>query len=126
MQPQSLEPKKLLLNLWVIWIALLVGTFLQFHFLGGGAPRKPDEFPWFIPLLPLAVSVVVRWRLLPRMKNPVQILPLFVIGIAMAESTMFLGLYLTPSYKMECFIAAVLGIFQFIPLFARRLLFPNE
>ena len=45
---------------------------------------------------------------------------MFVAGIAFAEASCFLGLFIFPAHQKELFILSALGILQFIPFFARR------
>jgi len=66
------------------------------------------------------MSGAVRWSVLPMLKDAQKALPVFVVGIALAEMSCFLGLFIFPSHQMPLFIASVLGIFQFIPLFVGR------
>lgn len=70
--------------------------------------------------MPVVLSVVVRWLVLPRAVIPQLALPLFIVGIALAEATCFFGLFIFPEHKQALVLTSALGIFQFIPLFARR------
>ena len=64
--------------------------------------------------------LIIRWVVLPRIGNAQAALALFMFGLAIAEATCFLGLFIFPAHKQELFALSVLGIVQFVPHFARR------
>jgi hypothetical protein len=108
---------------WVLWAALLSGIFIFYFVLGGtaGAPNSATSpVVWLAGVVPVMISVLIRWLILPRTHTAQAAVLYFVVGIVMAEATCFLGLFLFPAHKLELFILSVLGIFQFIPFFARR------
>jgi hypothetical protein len=49
-----------------------------------------------------------------------------IVGIGLAESVTFLGLFLFPSHRLDLFVLSALSIFQFIPTYARRLLASSD
>jgi hypothetical protein len=109
---------------WMVWSAFQVGVLVYPHFLAVGT-RQPqagaaDSLPWLICLVPLTISTLLRWTILPRIQNPQVAVQLFIVGIAMSESVCFLGLYRFPVYQKVLFMWSVLGIFQFMPYFATR------
>jgi hypothetical protein len=115
---------------WLIWAAFQIGIFIIYFFLGR-TDVKPQSFAthfsaWLAGFAPVALSVIVRWLILPRTNNAQIGFSLFIIGIALAEMTCFLGLFVFPTQKQELFILSALGIFQFIPLFARRYITHDE
>ena len=109
---------------WVLWAAFQSGVFVVYHCLGGtGAGLRPasaDSLLWVVGLGPVGVSTLIRWLLLARAANAQVAFPLFVLGIALAEASCFLGLFLFPAHRQELFLLSALGIFQFVPVFARR------
>jgi len=121
------QPPKNGIVWWVLWAAFMVGIFQVYYFLGiRGAGAKdmpltaPGPFLALLGLIPVAISVLIRWIVLPRVPTAEAGLVFFVIGIAMAEASCFIGLFLFPAYKEVFFAFSVLGIVQFIPFFARR------
>ena len=50
--------------------------------------------------------------------------PMFVIGLALAEGCGLLGIFLGGPYRDDVFLLGVLGLVQFTPWFAHRLLDP--
>ena len=117
------QDKQQLIVWWIMWAAFQAGIFMIYHFIGGprSSVAQPDSSPtWLAGLVPVGVSSIIRWQVLPRVPNAQAALPLFIVGIAMAEATCFLGLFLFPPHQRELFLFSALGIFQFIPFFARR------
>ncbi len=109
---------------WAIWFALISGV-LVIHF----AIASPEwetisrgiESPlWLLALLPLAVSALVRWLLLPRFTTAHSALPVFIIGMALAESVAIAGIFVFSGHRAELVVLGLLGIAQFMPLFANR------
>ena len=124
------ESKQQLTVWWVLWAAFQAGIFVIYHFLGGSAAQPPSPSPdsplWLAGLAPFVISTIIRWVVLPRARSAQVALPLFIVGIAMAEAVCFLGLFIFPAHRQELFALSVLGIFQFIPYFARRYFVPSD
>lgn len=115
------ETKSPLAAWWGIWACLLIGVFLINHFVGyqNGRIPAPTKSPlWMVGFVPVAVSAIIRWAVLPRMDSPMAALPVFVIGLAMAEMACFLGIFVFPAHQQELFAVSVAGLIQFIPFFA--------
>ena len=95
----------------------------MYHFLGpkdAGPWREANNLPWFLAAVPVLISGILRWVVLPRITDAIKAFPIFVIGIAMAEATLFLGIFMFRSHHRDLLILSALGILQFIPFFARR------
>ncbi len=109
---------------WIIWAGILAGLVMIYYFLGRGP--KPASAPGqalsgLIGLGPLFLSVITRWLVLPRFRDPNRALPVFIAGLAMAEACGILGIFLGGPYRDDLFLLGVLGVLQFTPMFARRL-----
>ena len=115
---------------WVLWAAFQIDIFVLYYFLsisGGRTETQAMDSPvWLAGFAPFALSTIVRWLILPRVRNAKIALPLFIIGIAMAEATCFLGIFIFPVHKQELFIWSVVGVFQFIPYFVSRYFKPDD
>lgn len=124
------ESKQQWIVWWVLWAAILTGMFVIYHFLGGTAApsRSPslDSLSWLAGLAPFVISSIIRWVVLPRIRNAQAALVLFIFGLAMSEATCFLGLFIFPAHKQALFALSVLGILQFVPSFARRFFEPDD
>ncbi len=112
----------------VIWFAILGGLVMIQLFLGQSKPGQPAEpnesLTGLVGLAPLMVSIVVRWLVLPRFTVPQQALPVFILGLTMAEICGFLGVFLGGPYRDHLFILGLLGIVQFAPFLMPRLFQP--
>lgn len=127
--PNASAPQPAQLVLWVLWFAFLQGIVMFRIFLVQPLPPgtlpPPDVFPWALSLVPVMVSVLIRWLWLPRAQHGTQALTIMILGIALAEATTFFAIFLTPS-KLNLLVAAsFLGAFQFAPIWARRFYAPQ-
>jgi hypothetical protein len=109
---------------WVIWGAILNGLIVIYFFLGRGPVKPAEEGELWLSLsglIPLFVSIIIRWLVLPRYTEVTRALPLFVVGLALAEACGILGIFLGGPYRDDLFVLGVLGIMQFMPLFAGKI-----
>ena len=115
---------------WILWVAFQTGIVILYGVLGSNAlpvpAPSPESLIWLAGLAPFFISTNIRWVVLPRAQSAQTALPLFILGMALAEATCFLGLFLFQAHKQELFALSVLGIFQFIPAFARRYFAPDD
>lgn len=109
-----------LLIWWIIWFAITAGLVaisvtieVRPTPLGSGALQ-------YLPIAPLAAATLVRWLVLPRFTRRAKAFPIFVLGVALAEGSGLLGLFLVPESRNEYLLLALLGLAQFVPVFARR------
>ena len=109
---------------WVLWFMFLNGVFIYRLMLvpdlpPGQAP-PPDSVPWGALLLPVLASAVLRWQMLPRLQEKSRGLVCLVVGVALAEATCLLAIFLARSHLNLLFGASVLGVFQWAPTYADR------
>ena len=120
-EPATAIGRQRLLVLWVLWFAFLQGIPFYWYFLSrplSGKPLPPDAIPWLVGLFPVLLSGIIRWQVLPRMKTYTHALTVMILGIAFAEVTCFLGIFLAPSHRDPLILASALGIAQFAPFWA--------
>jgi hypothetical protein len=113
---------------WIVWTAILAGLVVIYLFLGRGpvkAAETGDMLVNLLGLVPLFVSIVIRWLVLPRYDDLTRAFPVFIVGLALAESCGVLGIFIGGPFRDDLFVLGVLGVAQFVPLFARRLLEPK-
>lgn len=115
---------------WVLWGAMLfslgaVWAIASFARLPA-APPGTHPLVHLVGFVPLFVSVVIRWLVLPRYRSLGAALPLFVVGLALAEACGLLGLFLGGPYRDDLALLGMFGLGQFAPLFARRLAEPRS
>jgi hypothetical protein len=125
----SPQPTQPLVVWWAMWAAFQIGIAFIYFKLGkssGAPPPVHEPAFWQLGFFPVLISGAIRWSLLPRFRNSIQALPVFILGLALAEVSCFLGIFIFPSHKLLLFIGSVIGIFQFIPLYAGRFYRPEE
>ncbi|MCC5789166.1 MAG: hypothetical protein JJT75_06000 [Opitutales bacterium] len=110
--------------LWVIWFAFLSGLPFFVVFLGPDPDRAVENvlpFPALLAVIPpFLASVIVRWLVLPKVakQGPEAQLVILVVGMALAESLVFFGIFLFPADSLLFIVFAVIGMAQFVPLWA--------
>ena len=123
----SPQTKALRLVYWIIWASILCGLVLIYLFLGQPALKPApasDLLKNLAGVVPLFVSIVIRWLVLPRYHDLARALPVFVVGLALAEACGILGIFLGGPYQDDLFVLGVLGVTQYVPLFIAKLLRP--
>ena len=114
---------------WAVWFFLLVDLMGIYAALGRGPlpPPTPGANPFanLIGLVPLFISIVVRWLVLPRAADPNRAFVLFVVGLALANGCGILGIFLGGPYRDSLFVLGALGVTQYVPLYARKLFEPK-
>lgn len=72
----------------------------------------------YLGLVPLAISTLIRWFLLPKAKHSGALLVYMLIGLATAEACGILGLLLQAP---ALYILGAAGLAQYIPLYASKM-----
>ena len=128
--PDAERNRAKLLVWWIVWGAILVGLTMIYFLLGRG-PQGPKELPpekmltGLIGLVPMVVSVVVRWLVLPRITEMGRALVIFIIGLGLAEACGILGIFFGGPYRDDLFVLGLFGIVQFMPIFAKNYIEPK-
>ena len=105
--------------LWILWFAITSGLVMIYTMIPANGPGSKQL--QFLPILPLAISGFIRWVLLPKATTIAGAMPIFIIGLAMAEGCGLLGIFLTPQLKQTYLVLALMGLMQFAPFWASRL-----
>ena len=125
--PQRIRTQ--LLAWWIVWAAILTGLLLIGVAFGRGpqAPLPPGANPLanLVGFVPLFVSIIIRWLVLPRATDPRPAFVLFVLGVVLAEACGLLGIFLGGPYRQDLFLLGVLGVTQYVPFYAKRLFDPK-
>lgn len=109
---------------WILWGTILCGLVMIYFFLG----RRPSTQPAgtsaaavidYVAIGPLVLSSVIRWLWFPRIMKMQQAFPIFIAGLALAESTGIMGIFLSKEALIFTLLGA-LGIVQWMPLFAGK------
>lgn len=121
--------KARLLVWWACWAASLGGVILIYFVIVGDKPLPPvsreNPLQGLAGFVPLFLSVVIRWLVLPRATDPNRALVLFIVGLALAEACGFLGIFVGGPYRDSLFVLGVLGVVQYVPFYARKLFDPK-
>lgn len=127
--PDAPRIKAQILIWWIIWASILAGLVVIYFALGRGKPAavEPGAHPLMglVGLVPLFISIVIRWLVLPRFRDLVRATPMFIVGLALAESCGLLGIFLGGAYRDDVFLLGVFGLVQYVPIFARRIAEPR-
>jgi hypothetical protein len=114
-----MNPQKL--PLWILWFGFLSSVFFLNAFLGGG--EKSDSIAGIVAVVllvgPISASTLIRWIIIPKMRDAQAVIPFFVIGMALAESLVMFGCFLVPSKQSIFAVVAALGVIQYIPIFIK-------
>lgn len=106
-----------------------MGLIIIQFVVGGGFPTGENEeaVPSSLLLAALAgvsISVVVRWLILPKVTKMESLLPVMIVGLALAESSGILGIFLIgpkfPETQQLVLLLSLAGIIQFIPLYLSK------
>ncbi|MEA3208021.1 MAG: hypothetical protein QOE70_1078 [Chthoniobacter sp.] len=121
MEPKP-SPQQERLVWWILWASFQIGIVFIYVFIGktGSSTAANEPTFWPVGLFPVLISGVIRWSFLPTLKEGAKALPFFILGIALAEASCFLGIFIFPSHQTHLFVASALGIFQFIPFYFDR------
>lgn len=114
---------QLLMVPWVLWGSFMVGVVMMYHFLGTKKPPAPDDSrQWMLALVPLLISLIIRWSVVPRVTAVTSALPAMIAGVAFAEVVLFLGIFLFPQHQFELLLAALFGVAQHAPIYMAKLI----
>jgi len=111
------NPKKLVL--WCIWLGFLGALICYGIFLRKENPAEMEIDGMVLAgfLIPLLVSLAVRFFVLPKHRDPQQVMTYFLVGIGSAEILAFIGLFVFPYFQDSGIVLAFLAILAFCPSF---------
>lgn len=103
----------------IIWAAMQVMPIMYYFMLNTppaeDAPPADNTLGWIMIGGSLVVATFVRWFVLPKASNQQAQLVNLIIGVALAEATMFYALFLMEGVAEVGLIVSMLGIAQFCP-----------
>jgi len=116
------------LVMWIIWFAQLQAAFVFQWFLAGGFSKGENVaepmalWLWLVCLIPLVVAAGVRWLVIPKIVQPVQQLVAMIVGLALSEASVLMGIFLVapdyPQNQIGLLMVAVVSLIQFAPSYA--------
>jgi hypothetical protein len=105
---------------WALWSAI-AGGLLAIHAIIPVVAAEPTPSPLkHLPMIPLLASSALRWIVLPRITEGFRALPLFIVGLVLAEGGSLLGLFLVPDLRQTYLVLGVAGVAQYVPFFISR------
>lgn len=109
------SPKQAKIVMWVIWFAILQGLFIIRIFAAPKAAAPEEALPLeltaiaYVGITAAAISMIIRWLVIPKftdfqsasLTKLQSILPLMIIGLAMAEGCGILSMFVIPSTHVD-------------------------
>lgn len=110
---------------WIIWFGMLQSAFIIHFVLGGGFPSGENvaepmaSWLWVLCFAPIVAATVIRWIVIPKIREPKKLLVTMIIGLALSENPILFSLILIgsdyPQNQIAVLIVAVLSLIQFAP-----------
>lgn len=105
---------------WALWFGITAGL-VAIHVTVPVVDAPPTTGALkHVPMIPLLASSGLRWILLPRVTEGLRALPLFIVGLVLAEAGSLIGLFLVPDLRQTFLVLGVIGLAQYVPFFAAR------
>jgi len=114
---------------WIVWAGILGMVCAVYFIFTKNKPLPPAASAELLlniaGFVPLFVSVIIRWLVLPRYSDPVRAFVVFIIGLSLADACSMFGIFIGGGYRDALFMLGVLGIIQYAPFYARRFFEPK-
>lgn len=104
---------------WIVWGAITAGLTVLYLLVRPPETPSGGDSLRYLPIAPFCAAMVVRWLILPRFTG-LRAFPIFIMGLALAESTGILGIFLVPALRDVYFVLALAGLAQFVPALIAR------
>lgn len=115
---------------WIIWFAIMNGLFIMLFLAAGGIPKGSNvgEPPtWIVGACAALVvaAIAIRFLVIPKIKQLSQLLPAMIVGMAFAEATGIIAMFVLgkefPETRMTLFLTSVFTVLIFAPSYASNL-----
>jgi hypothetical protein len=112
--------------IWVLWLSFATALVMYRIMLVSKAANTrsltaPDTIvAWVCYVIPIVVVFALRWLVIPRLKQPIEVLPVFLVGVALAETLTFFGLFLFPAQFRLFYLMSWLLFVQLMPTWTIR------
>ena len=114
--------------MWIIWFGFLQMAF-AYHFVledgfpsGDNAAETMASWLWVLCLLPIILATIVRWWVIPKLKDQKQMLSALIVGLALTEASILFELFQIgsdyPQNQIVVLMVAVFSLIQFAPIYA--------
>jgi len=107
---------------WIVWGSIFFSLFFYRIYLWGDVSSGSHIDVFFLTMLlvPFLGSLFIRWYLIRKTRNLFVLLILTIAGSAIGESLGFYGIFLFHGHRDLFFIASIVSVGQFIPLYMHR------
>lgn len=105
---------------WIMWTAITAGLVAIYVTLRPTVPPAATVSLRYLPLVPFAAALLVRWLVLPRFHEGARAFPMFIVGLALAEATGITGIFLAPDLAPTYFVLGLAGLILFAPFFTAK------
>jgi hypothetical protein len=120
--------KQQALVMWIIWFGFLQMAF-AYHFVledgfpsGDNAAEPMASWLWVLCLVPIILATIVRWWVIPKLKDQKQMLSALIVGLALTEASILFELFQIgsdyPQNQIVVLMVAVFSLIQFAPIYA--------
>jgi len=112
---------------WIVWFAMLQTAFVYPFFLGDGFPsgENADEpmnaALWALCFGPILLAACIRWIVIPKLREPAQLLIAMIVGLALSESPILFSIFFMadyPQYQIAVLMVAIVSLIQFAPIYS--------
>jgi hypothetical protein len=120
--------KQQALVMWIIWFVFLQMAF-AYHFVledgfpsGDNAAEPMASWLWVLCLVPVILATLLRWWVIPKLKDQKQMLSALIVGLVLTEAPILFELFLIgsdyPQNQIVVLMIAVFSLIQFAPIYA--------
>lgn len=113
--------------MWIIWFVFLQMAF-AYHFLladgfpaGRNAAAPMASWLWVLCLVPVILATLLRWCVIPKLKDQKQMLIALLVGLALTQAPILFELFLIgsdyPQNQIVVLMIAVFSLIQFAPIY---------
>ena len=114
--------------MWIIWFVFLQMAF-AYHFVledgfpsGDNAAEPMASWLWVLCLMPVILATLLRWCVIPKLKDQKQMLIGLLVGLALTQAPILFELFLIgsdyPQNQIVVLMIAVFSLIQFAPIYA--------
>jgi hypothetical protein len=117
--------------MWIIWFVFLQAAFAYHFILGDGFPSGENAaepmagWLWVLCVVPIVLATMVRWLVIPKLKDQKQMLIALIVGLALTEAPIFFEIFLIgsdyPQNQIAVLMIAVFSLIQFAPIYGTPL-----
>lgn len=107
--------------MWFMWASFVMGCFTFAHFLPkhdssvNSFNRQIDLLSISVLILPFALSMALRFMLLPRIRNSWIQFIVYMIGVSISQLIMLSGIFILWQFQSLFFILCAIAMASYIP-----------